>query len=102
IGVVVAQILAPHVRGTFMTAIFALLCLILAVRFALPQRFRRLAERPPGGAFRHLAAAGIGLSSGFAGIGGGILTNLHNAWSAPPVRIDETRRRAHSRSRRME
>src|SRR5215475_11847171 len=73
IGVVVAQILAPHVRGTFMTAIFALLCLIFAVRFAFPQRFRPLlAERPPGGVFRQLAAAGIGLSSGFAGIGGGI------------------------------
>ena len=76
IGVVVAQILAPHVRGTLMTAIFALLCLIFAVRFAFPQRFQPLAERPPGGAFRQLAAAGIGLSSGFAGIGGGILTNI--------------------------
>ena len=31
IGVVAAQVAAPHVRGTFMTAVFALLCLIFAV-----------------------------------------------------------------------
>jgi len=85
IGVVAAQVAAPHVRGTFMTAIFALLCLIFAVRFAFPQRFRPLAERPPGGAFRHLAAAGIGLSSGFAGIGGGILTNIVMTLSGLPM-----------------
>ena len=85
IGVVAAQIAAPHVRGTFMTAIFALLCLTFAVRFAFPHRFRPLAERPPGGAFRHLAAAGIGLSSGFAGIGGGILTNIVMTLSGLPM-----------------
>src|SRR5215475_10040065 len=84
-GVVAAQVAAPHVRGAFMTAIFALLCLIFAVRFAFPQRFRPLAERPPGGAFRHLAAAGIGLSSGFAGIGGGILTNIVMTLSGLPM-----------------
>ena len=38
-GVVAAQVTAPHVRGTFMTATFALLCLIFAVRFALPSDF---------------------------------------------------------------
>jgi uncharacterized membrane protein YfcA len=75
-GVVAAQFAAPHVRGSLMTATFALLCLVFAVRFAFPQRFRPLAERPPGGAIRHFASAGIGLSSGFAGIGGGILTNI--------------------------
>ena len=30
----------------------------------------------PGGLFRHIASIGIGVSSGFAGIGGGILTNI--------------------------
>src|SRR5215471_16410759 len=85
IGVVAAQVVAPHVRGTFMTAIFALLCLIFAVRFAFPQRFEPLGERPPGGTFRHLAAAGIGISSGFAGIGGGILTNIVMTLSGLPI-----------------
>lgn len=76
IGVVVAQFAAPHVRGSYMTAVFAVLCLIFAVRFAFPRRFHPIADQPPGGLFRHLAGAGIGLSSGFAGIGGGILTNI--------------------------
>src|SRR3954447_9761292 len=39
IGVVAAQFAAPHVRGAVMTAIFAVMCLIFAVRFACPQRF---------------------------------------------------------------
>jgi uncharacterized membrane protein YfcA len=85
IGVVAAQVVAPHVRGTFMTAMFALLCLIFAVRFAFPGQFRPLAERPPGGAFRQLAATGIGISSGFAGIGGGILTNIVMTLSGLPM-----------------
>jgi uncharacterized protein len=85
IGVVVAQVAAPHVRGSFMTAAFALLCLFFAIRFAFPQRFRPVAERPPGGKFRLLAAAGIGLSSGFAGIGGGILTNIVMTLSGLPM-----------------
>jgi uncharacterized membrane protein YfcA len=85
IGVVAAQVAAPHVRGTFMTALFALLCLTFAIRFAFPQRFRPMAERPPGDAFRHLASAGIGLSSGFAGIGGGILTNIVMTLSGLPM-----------------
>jgi uncharacterized protein len=84
-GVVVAQFAAPHVRGSVMTATFALLCLVFAVRFAFPLRFRPLAERPPGGVFRHLAGASIGLSSGFAGIGGGILTNIVMTLSGLPM-----------------
>jgi uncharacterized protein len=84
-GVVAAQFAAPHVRGSLMTATFALLCLVFAVRFAFPQRFRPLAERPPGGAIRHFAGAGIGLSSGFAGIGGGILTNIVMTLSGLPM-----------------
>jgi uncharacterized protein len=84
-GVVAAQFAAPHVRGSSMTAIFALLCLVFVVRFAFPKRFRPLADRPPGGAFRHVAGVGIGLSSGFAGIGGGILTNIVMTLSGLPM-----------------
>jgi len=46
-GVVTAQFAAPHVRGSAMTAIFVVLCLVFAVRFAFPKRFRPLADRPP-------------------------------------------------------
>ena len=85
IGVVAAQFAAPHVRGAFMTAIFAVMCLLFAVRFAFPQRFQPIAEQPPGGRFRHMAGAVIGITSGFAGIGGGILTNIVMTLSGLPM-----------------
>jgi uncharacterized membrane protein YfcA len=85
IGVVAAQFAAPHVRGGFMTAIFAVMCLVFAVRFAFPQRFRAIAEQPPDGRFRHMAGAVIGITSGFAGIGGGILTNIVMTLSGLPM-----------------
>lgn len=85
IGVVAAQFAAPHVRGTVMTAIFAVMCLIFAVHFAFPQRFHPITEQPPGGRFRHMAGVVIGITSGFAGIGGGILTNIVMTLSGLPM-----------------
>jgi uncharacterized membrane protein YfcA len=85
IGVVVAQLAAPHVRGSVMTGIFALLCLAFAARFAFPSRFGPILERPPGGRFRSIAGAAIGLSSGLAGVGGGILTNIVMTLAGMPM-----------------
>jgi uncharacterized membrane protein YfcA len=76
VGVVAAQLAAPHLRGSLMTGAFALLCLVFAARFAFPGRFRPLTAGLPGGAMRNIAGAGIGLCSGLAGVGGGILTNI--------------------------
>jgi uncharacterized membrane protein YfcA len=75
-GVIAAQIAAPHVRGIVLSAIFGLLCLVFAIRFALPNQFRPVFKESPGGAFRQAAGVLIGTCSGFAGIGGGILTNI--------------------------
>lgn len=85
VGVVAAQFAAPHVRGTFMTATFAVLCLVFAIRFAFPERFQPITGRPPGGKFRQIVGVGIGISSGFAGIGGGILTNIVMTLSGLPM-----------------
>jgi uncharacterized membrane protein YfcA len=85
IGVVAAQLAAPHLRGAFMTAIFAVMCLVFAIRFAVPQRFHPMAEQPLGGGFRHIAGVVIGVTSGFAGIGGGILTNIVMTLSGLPM-----------------
>jgi uncharacterized membrane protein YfcA len=60
-------------------------CLIVAIRFAAPGRFRPILEAPPSGRFRHFAGAGIGLVSGFAGVGGGILTNVVMTLSGMPM-----------------
>jgi uncharacterized membrane protein YfcA len=84
-GVVAAQMIAPHVRGVVLSAIFGLLCLVFAVRFAFPDRFRPLRQYPPDGVFRQVAGVFIGACSGFAGIGGGILTNIVMTLSGLPM-----------------
>jgi uncharacterized protein len=85
IGVVAAQLAAPHLRGSLMTGIFSLVCLIFAARFALPERFTPIAERPPTGTLRSLAGASIGIVSGLAGVGGGIMTNIVMTLSGVPM-----------------
>jgi uncharacterized protein len=85
LGVVVAQLAAPHLRGSLMTGIFSLLCLIFAARFAFPGRFRPMTGQPPEGRVRNIAGATIGLFSGLAGVGGGILTNIVMSLSGMPM-----------------
>jgi uncharacterized protein len=85
IGVVAAQIVAPHVRGAVMSAIFGLLCLVFAIRFAFPDRFRPVLQQPPDGMFRQVLGGLIGACSGFAGIGGGILTNIVMSLTGLPM-----------------
>ena len=75
-GVVAGQLAAPHLRGAVLTGVFAMVCILFAVRFIFPGRFRPLRQTPPGGWLRHALSAGIGLSSGLAGVGGGIVTNV--------------------------
>jgi uncharacterized membrane protein YfcA len=84
-GVVAGQLAAPHLRGSLMTGIFSLVCLIFAARFALPGRFTPIAERPPTGTLRSLAGGTIGLFSGLAGVGGGIMTNIVMTLSGVPM-----------------
>ena len=75
-GVTVAQCVAPSVRGSFLIAMFACFCLLTAVRFAMPEKFKPICEQPPSGIGRNGAGVAIGLVSGFAGVGGGIMTNI--------------------------
>lgn len=84
-GVVAAQLAAPHLRGSLMTGVFSLVCLIFAARFALPDRFAPITERPPTGAIRSLTGGAIGLFSGLAGVGGGIMTNIVMTLSGIPM-----------------
>jgi uncharacterized membrane protein YfcA len=61
VGVVAAQLAAPHLRGGLMTGVFTLFTLIAAIRFAAPGRFRPFMAEPPNGNFRHIA--GLALAS---------------------------------------
>ena len=85
LGVVVAQLAAPHLRGGVMTGVFAILSLVFAARFAFPGRFKPLTQSPPDGTLRNIAGAGIGLCSGLAGVGGGIMTNIVMSLSGIPM-----------------
>jgi len=85
VGVIAAQLTAPYIRGCVLTAVFALFTLMAAVRFAAPGRFQPLLSEPPNGRLRHAASIGIGLVSGFAGVGGGILTNIVMVLSGVPM-----------------
>jgi uncharacterized protein len=85
IGVIAAQWVAPHVQGAVLSGVFGVFCLIFAIRFAAPDRFCAVLSRPPGGAFRTVSSVGIGAVSGFAGVGGGILTNIVMTLSGLPI-----------------
>jgi uncharacterized membrane protein YfcA len=85
IGVVAAQLVAPHLRGSVLTGVFGLFALMAAVRFAAPGRFQPLLQEPPNGNFPRVAGVGIGLVSGFAGVGGGIMTNVVMGLSGVPM-----------------
>lgn len=84
-GVIVAQLAAPHLNGSVLTGIFAVISLTFAIRFGLPGYFRPVLAAPPSGGFRAAAAGGIGLVSGLAGVGGGILTNIVMTLSGLPM-----------------
>ncbi len=84
-GVVAAQLAAPHLRGSWMTGLFGLVSLIFAARFGVPGRFAAVAAAPPTGPLRSLAGGTIGLCSGLAGVGGGILTNIVMTLSGVPM-----------------
>ena len=85
VGVVAAQLVAPHLRGNVLTGAFGLFTLMAAVRFAAPGRFQPLLQEAPNCNFRRVAGIGIGLVSGFAGVGGGIMTNIVMALSGVPM-----------------
>jgi uncharacterized membrane protein YfcA len=68
-----------------MSGAFGLLCLAFAIRFAAPHRFQPVVDQPPQGVFRQVAGVGIGAVSGFAGVGGGILTNIVMTLSGMPM-----------------
>jgi len=84
-GVIAAQLIAPHIRGAAMSGTFGLVCVAFAVRFAVPAYFGLVLDRPPGGLFPMASGVVIGAVSGFAGIGGGILTNIVMTASGMPI-----------------
>lgn len=72
-GVVLGTALAVHVRGEGLTAVFALVALLVAINMATTAVDFRLAEQVPAGGPRQAIGLGIGSVSAMMGIGGGTL-----------------------------
>jgi uncharacterized membrane protein YfcA len=74
VGVLAGSALAAHLRGPWLTAIFAAFACVLAAQIALGNPDWRLGERLPGGVGRLLIGGTIGVLSALMGIGGGTMT----------------------------
>lgn len=74
VGVLGGTALAGFVRGTALTAVFAVMATIVACYMAFGRPHWRLSDHLPTGMLRHAIAAFIGAVSAMMGIGGGTLS----------------------------
>lgn len=74
LGVVAGAVLAGMVRGPVLTAVFAVIALIVALHMGFGRACWRLSDHLPTGAGRAVLASGIGGFSVMMGIGGGTLS----------------------------
>ncbi len=74
IGVLAGSALAVFIDGRTLTAIFAVIALVMSLYIAFAQPHWRLGDTPPSGIFAQIIGAIIGGVSALMGIGGGTLT----------------------------
>jgi len=74
IGVLIGSVLAGYVSGETLTAVFAVVALIVAAHMALTPEGTTLARKLPGGAAKLGIGGVIGVISTLMGIGGGTLS----------------------------
>ena len=74
VGVLAGTILGGNVRGQVLTAVFAVIALLVAANMAFRKEGMTLADALPGGIGRAAMGLGIGAFSVMMGIGGGTLT----------------------------
>ncbi|WP_181700028.1 sulfite exporter TauE/SafE family protein [Chthonobacter albigriseus] len=73
-GVVLGTVLASHVKGPTLTAVFGTVALIVSFHMAFSRPTWRIADAPPKGIGEQAIAAMIGMVSAMMGIGGGTLS----------------------------
>lgn len=73
-GVVAGTLLASHVKGPVLMAVFGVVAFIVSLHMAFSKPNWRLADRLPGGIAEQAMAGGIGMISAMMGIGGGTLS----------------------------
>ncbi len=74
IGVLAGTAIAGFVRGSALTAVFAVMATIVSFYMAFGRPHWRIADQLPTGALRHAIAGFIGAVSAMMGIGGGTLS----------------------------
>lgn len=85
LGVVGASLVAAHVSGDGLKAIFAVIALVLGLRMLLDQPHWRLGTDIPGNPVRALCGAMIGFFSTLMGIGGGVMNNTFMTLYGRPI-----------------
>ncbi len=84
VGVVVGTVLAIWLRGPALSAVFAVIALLVALNLGLTGADFRLRDTFPGGALRQLLGGFIGTVSAMMGIGGGTVgVPLLNMFGTP-------------------
>jgi uncharacterized membrane protein YfcA len=74
VGVIIGTALAGYVKGEALTAVFAVIALIVSLHMAFGKKHWRVAEALPTGVGRFTMAGFIGTFSAMMGIGGGTLS----------------------------
>ena len=74
LGAITGVILASHVGGDFLSAVFGVVALIVAVKMLLPLDGKTIADTVPGGVAAQAIPFAIGGVSTMMGIGGGTLS----------------------------
>lgn len=74
VGVVAGTLLAAHVKGPVLMAVFGVVALLVSFHMAFSKPSWRLADKLPGGVIEQAMATSIGAVSALMGIGGGTLS----------------------------
>ncbi len=74
VGVVAGTLLASHVKGPVLMAVFGVVALIVSLHMAFSKPSWRISDRLPGGIIEQMMAGTIGTVSAMMGIGGGTLS----------------------------
>ena len=84
VGALAGGILSGFVTGTFLTALFGIVALLVAINLALPKTLVFADSLPEGAVARTSVPTGIGVFSALMGIGGGTLSvPILSAFSYP-------------------
>ncbi|MDH3265980.1 MAG: sulfite exporter TauE/SafE family protein [Gammaproteobacteria bacterium] len=87
LGALTGIVIAANVGGWVLSAVFATVAVVVAIKMALPVQDKHLATDVPRGVLGALIPAGIGTVSTLMGIGGGTLSVTAMTLSSKPIHL---------------